>query len=125
MSEKIVSTLITQIGDPFVLHASDGKYYMYATESEGECRFDVYVSENIKDWKKVGTCYKPTERSFGYKNFWAPEVVEHNGKFIMHYTARWKKNHSLRIGVAVSDSPLGPFIDVYDNYKSILEGVSK
>lgn len=115
MKERIVLTDITQIGDPFVLHASDGKYYLYGTESIEEKNFNVYSSTDMRHWKMEGSCYDINERSFGYKNFWAPEVVEHNNKFIMHYSARWKKNKSLRIGVAVSDSPLGPFIDVYDN----------
>ena len=32
----------------------------------------------------------------------------------MHYSARQKSNGSLRIGVAVSDSPEGPFTDVHN-----------
>lgn len=32
----------------------------------------------------------------------------------MQYTARRKSNHSLWIGVAVSDSPEGPFADVHN-----------
>ena len=32
----------------------------------------------------------------------------------MYYTAGWRKNDSLRIGIAVSDSPLGPFVDVLE-----------
>ena len=30
----------------------------------------------------------------------------------MYYTARWTENSSLRNGVAISDSPLGPFKDI-------------
>ena len=107
---------VTKIGDPYVLHASDGKYYLYATTDKLQgLGFHVHSSTDLKHWKFEGTCYQLTEKSFGYKDCWAPEVVEYNGKFIMHYTARWKKNHSLRLGVAVSSSPLGPFEEVYDN----------
>jgi len=42
--------------------------------------------------------------------FWAPEVVFHNGSFIMHYSARWGKPDTLRMGVAVSSHPEGPWI---------------
>jgi GH43 family beta-xylosidase len=37
-----------------------------------------------------------------------------NGKYFMHYSARWGKNQSLRIGVAVADSPAGPFVDAFN-----------
>lgn len=33
----------------------------------------------------------------------------------MHYSARWAKNQSLRIGVAVADSPAGPFLDLFNH----------
>lgn len=32
----------------------------------------------------------------------------------MHYSARWGKNQSLRIGVATANSPGGPFMDVFN-----------
>ena len=106
---------ITKIGDPFVLRASDGKYYMYATTHELDMlAFKVWTSTDFTNWDEGVECYRLSPNSFGFCDCWAPEVVEYNGKYIMHYTARWKKNHSLRIGVAVSDSPLGPFKDVYD-----------
>ena len=43
-----------------------------------------------------------------------PKLVLHDGKYFMHYSARWGKNQSLRIGVAVADSPTGPFLDVFN-----------
>ncbi len=114
MISKYNPSGIVQIGDPFVLHASNGKYYMYATTHTTDLlAFYVWVSEDFINWDDGSECYRLTEDSFGYKDCWAPEVTEYNGKFIMHYTARWKKNHSLRIGVAVADSPEGPFVDVY------------
>ena len=33
----------------------------------------------------------------------------------MHYSARWGKNQSLRMGVVVADSPTGPFLDVLNH----------
>ena len=109
---------ITMIGDPFLLKASDGKYYLYATtfikDDPNFCGFNVWVSEDLNSFSTPSICYLKNNRSFGYKDFWAPEVVEYNGKYIMHYSARRKEDGSLRIGVAISNSPLGPFEDVYD-----------
>jgi GH43 family beta-xylosidase len=101
---------ITDIGDPFVLKASDGKYYMYATSAPRG--YYVWSSENMLDWEKLGYAYQADPDSWGIKDFWAPEVVEYKGKYYMYYSARWKENNSLRVGVAVSDEPQGPFADV-------------
>lgn len=103
---------ISGIGDPFILKTSEGKYYCYPTSSDSG--FKAWVSDNLVQWDEVGFVYKKQENSWGYKQFWAPEVVERNGKFYMYYTACWKEKESLRIGVAVADHPAGPFVDVYD-----------
>lgn len=116
-NKSLNPTGVSGIGDPFVLHASDGKYYLYATSffpADGKEGFNVWQSADLSDWGAPRQCYAAGGRSFGYKDFWAPEVTERGGRFYMHYSARWKKNDSLRIGVAVADSPLGPFVDVYD-----------
>lgn len=104
---------IKHIGDPFVLKTTEGKYYCYPT-SDINVGFKAWSSENLVDWKEEGHVYLAGEDAWGHNRFWAPEVVEHEGKFYMYYTAGWKKNNSLRIGVAVSQSPTGPFIDVKD-----------
>jgi len=102
---------ITNIGDPFVLKHHD-VYYLYATSFiDG---FYCWTSKDLIHWSKPNQVYQMSERSFGYKDYWAPEVVYHNGEFIMHYSARAKDTHSLRIGVATSKHPLGPFLDVHD-----------
>lgn len=111
MTKTYNPTGITNIGDPFIL-VENGKYYMYATSFiDG---FYCWISDDLQTWSKPIECYKINDRSFGYMDFWAPEVVKHGDKYIMHYSARWKKNDSLRIGVAIANSPKGPFIDVYD-----------
>ena len=106
-SSSVIKTSITGIGDPFIL-LHEGKYYMYATSaSDG---FKYFVSENLTDWEEGGYCYKNSP--WGECDFWAPEVYYRKGKFYMIYSARWAKNHSLRLGVAVADKPEGPFIDI-------------
>jgi GH43 family beta-xylosidase len=100
---------VKNIGDPFILKAPDGTYYLYATSAPDG--FLAWSSQNLVDWKEEGYVFKRSHDSWGYQHFWAPEVVEYKGKYYMHYTARWKQNDSLRIGVAVSESPTGPFID--------------
>lgn len=42
---------------------------------------------------------------------WASQVIERNGKFYWYVTVEHKSVQGKAIGVAVSDSPTGPFID--------------
>ena len=104
---------IKNIGDPFVLRALDGTYYCYATSAPDG--FKAWSSDDLVHWMDIGYVYKRDEDSWGASDFWAPEVVLYYGKYFMHYSARWGKNQSLRIGVAVADSPSGPFSDVFNH----------
>lgn len=105
--------LSISLGDPYILIASDGKYYMYGTS--GESGFRAYSSDNLVDWKDEGMVYRGgASDSWAVDCFWAPEVYERNGKFYLWYSANWKQNptheeENFRIGVAVSDTPSGPF----------------
>ena len=103
-------TNVTEIGDPFVVNTGEF-YYMYATSFDVE-GFKVWRSENLTHWECLGVCLDLND-SWAYQDFWAPEVVFYRDKYIMHYSARRKADGSLRIGVAVSDSPEGPFTDVH------------
>ena len=78
---------------------------MYATcfEVEG---FMVRRSSDLKQWENLGVCLN-LSNSWATKDFWAPEVIYHGGKYIMHYSARRDSDMSLRIGVAIADNPQG------------------
>ena len=107
----ITVTDVTNIGDPFVLRVGE-TYYLYATGfTDG---FDCRTSNDLVHWSKPHRAYQMGKKSFGYTDFWAPEVVAHNGRYLMHYTARRRSDDTLLIGVAASDSPEGPFVDVTD-----------
>lgn len=115
---EIKNPLPIEFGDPFLLHASDGKYYMYGTSPiDG---FEAYVSDNLIEWNKIGQVYKGGgDNQWNKDCFWAPEVYESQDKFYMFYSANSRNNpnneeENFKIGVAVSDSPSGPFIDLYN-----------
>ncbi|WP_219836122.1 glycoside hydrolase family 43 protein [Paenibacillus sp. R14(2021)] len=105
---------IRNIGDPFILRTTDGKYYCYPTSAQNG--YKVWSSEDLIEWTDEGFVYEKerNDKAWGYKQFWAPEVVEREGQFYMYYTARWSEKDSLRIGVAIAESPTGPFVDVFD-----------
>lgn len=99
---------ITNIGDPFMLKISDNEYYMYCT-SAGD-GFYCWRSEDMVNWTDQTKCYTRERLSWGLDCFWAPEVVAYENQYYMFYTAKsW--TGTLRIGLAIADSPAGPFID--------------
>lgn len=85
--------------DPFIL-TYNGRYYLYATNADDG--FRVFVSEDMAEWEDKGYCLKKGDVK-GEKWFWAPEIMARNGKFYMVYVS---EEH---LGIAVADSPLGPF----------------
>ena len=106
----MIVTNITGIGDPQIL-LHEGVYYCYATSrAKG---FNVWTSDDLVHWSEPISCFDTTGH-WGDNSFWAPEVVYHGGRFVMHYTARIAaKNNTLYLGVATSDSPTSPFTDVW------------
>jgi len=103
---------VMQIGDPFVLLSDDGYFYMYATS--GGMGFTGWRSADMVNWTRLGVVFQPGSFHWGMGDFWAPEVIFHNGRYYMFFSARWQVGSTLRIGVAVSDSPAGPFVDALD-----------
>ncbi len=107
------------LGDPYVLLASDGHYYMYGTRDKEE-GFSCYVSDDLADWKALGPVYRGNRPgSWTESDFWAPEVYERDGRYYLFFSANWRENpnneaENFRIGVAVSDSPRGPFVELGD-----------
>jgi len=103
---------VSQIGDPFVLLSDDGYFYMYATS--GGMGFTGWRSENMVDWTRLGVVFNPPQPDhWGFGDFWAPEVFFRNGRYYMFFSARERRSNSLRIGVAVSERPSGPFVDLF------------
>ncbi len=105
-------------GDPYVLNDGNGMFYMYGTGGGAEDGFGTYSSADLIDWKYEGQVYRGnTEKSWAKTNFWAPEVYKKEGKYFMFFSADWKVNptdelENFKIGVAVSDSPKGPFEEI-------------
>ncbi|MGN1345670.1 MAG: glycoside hydrolase family 43 protein [Eubacteriales bacterium] len=90
-----------QAADPGVLY-HDGTYYCYSTSAP--IGYYVYTSTDLVNWKNEGLC---CEMAWGIDKsgyYWAPEVVEHNGRFYMIMSV------DEHLGFAVADSPLGPFL---------------
>ncbi len=124
--------LPVEFGDPYILKASNGIYYMTGTGGVKD-GFKMYSSSDLKSWKDEGRVYQGnTATSWCTANFWAPELYEYRGKYYLLFSADWRENptnelENFRIGVAVSDSPTGPFTDlinrpIFDPRYPVIDG---
>jgi len=110
--------LNVKFGDPYIMDNEDGTYYLYGTGGGAEDGFSVYSSTNLVDWNYENQVYFGNkEDSWCISAFWAPECYKINGKYYLFYSANWRVNptnegENFLIGVAVSDQPTGPFIDI-------------
>ncbi len=101
--------------DPYILAHPNG-YYLYGTtrspwDTAGD-GFDAWFSRDLIHWAFSGQIYeRPDHPTWNAYQFWAPEVYERNGRYYLFYSANSAEAHR-GIGVAVSNSPLGPFLDL-------------
>ncbi|OGX82145.1 hypothetical protein BEN47_18765 [Hymenobacter lapidarius] len=86
----------------------NGRYYIYPTTNEGTGGqdFHAFSSADLTNWRDDGVVFDVGPNcSWADFNGWAPSVVARNGKYYFYYSAE------VKIGVAVGDTPIGPFID--------------
>ncbi|MEL7163405.1 MAG: family 43 glycosylhydrolase, partial [Bacteroidota bacterium] len=101
------------LADPTVIN-DDGTYYLYATGYTKDGRgVPIYRSTNLTDWTYLGGAVpRGDSTAWNHENFWAPEVFPYAGRYYLYFTASpgtTPKNTGNRVGVAVADTPAGPF----------------
>ena len=105
---------------------ADGKIYLYTSHDE-ECQPDfnmkdwhVFSSADLVNWTDHGACLSVKDLSWADNYAWAPDCAYKNGKYYFCFPAgtgtkdRVNPKNSTKwmgIGIAVSDSPTGPFTD--------------
>lgn len=105
-------------GDPAALVYKD-KVYLYAGHDEAPNDFNfykmkewlVYSSSDMVNWQEHPVPLKVTDFAWAKSDAWAAQVIERNGKFYWYVTVEHGTIPGKSIGVAVSDSPTGPFKD--------------
>ena len=105
--------------DPAPMVCSDGRLYVYTSHDEDETvggfytmnDWKCYSTDDMVNWTDHGTVLSYHEFEWAKENSsWAGQVVEKDGKFY-YYVPINAKNGQTAIGVAVGDSPTGPFTD--------------
>lgn len=109
----IVQTAYT--ADPAPLVYND-KLYLYTSHDEDDSTWftmndwKLYSTDDMVNWTEHPTplSFKTFEWARG--DAWAAQCIERDGKFYMYVPVTDRKGESA-IGVAVADSPYGPFYD--------------
>lgn len=113
----IVQTIYTADPAPMIY---DGTCYVYTTHDEDTLvnnfytmnEWRCYSSKDMVNWTDHGSPLSYSSFSWGQGDAWAGQVIYANGKFYFYVPLTRKNSGGARtIGVAVSDSPTGPFTD--------------
>jgi beta-xylosidase len=123
-----VDTLIHTTGNPLFKHEYTAdpaamvykdKVYLYTGHDEAPAGKNGYVmhdwrcfsSSDMVNWTEHKVPLKVTDFAWAKADAWASQVIERNGKFYWYVAVEHGTIPGKAIGVAVSDSPVGPFKD--------------
>jgi len=90
----------------YTTHDEDVLIDNFFTMNDWRC----YSTTDMANWTDHGCVLSYTDFSWSSGKAWAGQCIERNGKFYF-YVPLAKKNGGEAIGVAVADSPTGPFKD--------------
>ena len=99
------------------LYVGHDEYYEGQDGASGGREFNItewlcYSTKDMKKWVDHGSVLKPTDFKWAVGEAWASQVVEKSGKFYYFTTVQAGEPFTGKaVGVAVSDSPTGPFVD--------------
>ncbi|PYE55430.1 family 43 glycosylhydrolase [Deinococcus yavapaiensis] len=120
-------TTVDTCADPSIIQGQtlgDTAWYLYCTtdplngqdtNANGDFNFRLMPtlkSTDLVNWTYVGDAF--TQRPAwvdANAGLWAPDIEYVNGKYHLYYTASNTNEGGSAIGVAVSDSPTGPWVD--------------
>ncbi|MBP2479655.1 hypothetical protein JOF53_008527 [Crossiella equi] len=110
----IVQHIYTADPSPLV---HDGRVYLYTGHDEdGSTTFTmkdwrVWSSADMVNWTDHGSPLSLATFSWARSDAWAGQAVQRNGKFYWYVPVTSRATGRYAIGVAVADSPTGPFRD--------------
>ena len=126
LSLAVMAALPLQAQNPFVQTwftsdpapmVHDGTMYVYTGHDEDGADFfwmqewRVYSSQDMVNWQDHGSPLALESFSWADDRAWAGQTIERDGKFYWYICAHSRLSRGMAIGVAVSDSPTGPFRD--------------
>lgn len=114
-TNPIVQTIYSTDPAPMVY---DDTVYVYTGRDKDNSDFyympdyHCYSSKDMQNWTDHGTILSWDDFTWGKEDSaWASQCIERNGKFYYYVTLENASGGGRAIGVAVADSPTGPFKD--------------
>ena len=122
---SILIGLNTSAKNPFITHmytadpsarVFNDTLYVYPSHDEDDAvkftmkDWHVFSTTDMQNWTDHGVALSLDDLSWASFHAWAPDCIERNGKYYFYYPVEHSK-----IGVAVGDSPTGPFKDPLDS----------
>lgn len=101
--------------DPAPMVYNDRVYLYTGHDEDGSTWFTMnewrcYSSADMVNWTDHGSPLAYTDFEWARGDAWAGQCIERNGKFYFYVPIN-QKGAGMAVGVAVSDSPTGPFKD--------------
>lgn len=116
LTDNVSPRILAGYGDPAVLKTDQG-YVLVATSNDAPDAFPILRSDDLEHWRHEGFVFPeghaPAWAAAGRRvaDFWAPEMARVGDEYWLAYTARQASN-GLAIGLAKSESPFGPWLDL-------------
>jgi len=115
-SNPIVKDIFT--ADPAAL-VDNGRVYLYVGHDEAPeggkdyvlNEWRVYSSCDMKKWTDHGSPLRYSTFKWAGRDAWASDIVKRGNKYYFYSTVDHATIPGKAIGVAVADSPTGPFVD--------------
>lgn len=110
----IIQTMYTADPAPMVY---TGTLYLYTSHDEDNSSWFVmnnwklYTTTDMVNWTDHGVVLSYSDFKWAKGDAWAAQCIERDGKFYMYVPVTARSNNRPAIGVAVADSPFGPFYD--------------
>jgi len=126
--KRLADTLIHANGNPIIRHkftadpaamVYNGQVYLYTGHDvapKGRASYVMhdwlcFSSPDMVNWTEHSNPLDVKAFAWASDDAWAGQVIERNGKFYWYVAISHGTIHGKSIGVAVSDSPTGPFKD--------------
>lgn len=90
----------------YTSHDEDKLVNNFYTMNDWRC----YSTKDMVNWTDHGMVMSKNSFKWAQDRAWAPQCIERNNKYYL-YVPLHKRNGGMVIGVGVSDSPTGPFVD--------------
>lgn len=128
MAAPVATSLAAEEGKPIVTNiftadpaalVDNGRVYLYTGRDEATAtgngyvmnEWRVYSSCDMKNWTDHGSPANVATFSWAKGSAWASDIAKRDGKYYFYAPLDHKTIPGFAIGVAVSDSPIGPFTD--------------